>query len=53
MCVHIFKRYLHQTWNFVLRSFILITLAFLAFSGQAGMSGADTRSIEPSDVAYL
>ena len=53
MCVHIFKRYLHQTWNFVLRSFILMTLAFLAFSGQARMPGAKARSDEESDAAYL
>ena len=26
MCVHFFKRYLHQTWNYILRSIILLTL---------------------------
>lgn len=51
MCAHIFNRYLHQTWNFVLRSFILITLASLAFSGQAGMSGAEAKSSSVSNVA--
>ena len=48
---HIFKRYLHQTWNFILRSFTLLTLGFLAFSGRAGMPAADAKSGSVSNVA--
>ena len=51
MYVHIFKRYLHQTLNFVLRSFILIALAFQAFSGQARTFHAEAKSGSVSNVA--
>jgi len=53
MCVHIFKRYLRQTWNYIIRSFILLTLGILTFSSQARISAANVRSIEPSDTADL